>query len=46
MKENEDCIVLVPHISGQKDKDMIFQGCGDMTIPTVAIVKTQVLRDA
>ena len=42
--ENKDCKVLVPHISGERNGTVLLQGCGDMTIPTKAIIKMRVLR--
>lgn len=43
-RENKDCKVLVPHISGEKNGNTALQGCGDLTIPTASILKTTVLR--
>ena len=42
--DNEECKVIVPHIGGERDGDPMLQGCGDMTIPTVAVKKITVLR--
>jgi hypothetical protein len=38
-----DCIVLVPHITGE-NKQCHETGCGDMTIPKCNIIKQQILR--
>lgn len=40
--DKKDCKVLVSHLAGE-DQDS-FQGCGDMTIPAKAILKTTVLK--
>ena len=38
--DGDDCKVIVPHLScPEPDQDVSRQGCGDMTIPTAAIVK-------
>jgi len=42
--EENGCVVIVPHISGEKNGDTILHGCGDLTIPKKAIVRTTVLR--
>ena len=42
--DNEDCKVLVPHIAGERNGEIMLQGSGDMTIPAVAIEKVAVLR--
>jgi hypothetical protein len=39
-----DCKVIVPHIAGEKKGEPMLQGCGDLAIPTQAIVKMTVLR--
>jgi hypothetical protein len=44
VKETEQCVVIVPHISGEKDGHILLQGCGDITIPTKAIVKEKILE--
>ena len=44
VKENKKCKVLVPHLAGEKNGEINLQGCGDLTIPTAAIVKTTILR--
>lgn len=42
--ENKDCKVIVPHLAGEKNGN-VMQGSGDLVIPTKAIVKMTVLRD-
>lgn len=42
--ETEGCKVIVPHIAGEQNGDIILQGCGDMAIPTKAIVKVKLLK--
>ncbi len=37
--ENDECAVLVAHLSGQRGHEEPFQGRGDLTIPKQAIVK-------
>lgn len=44
IKETEQCKVIVPHISGEENEDIMLQGCGDLVIPTKSIVKMSVLR--
>lgn len=39
-----DCMVLVPHISGQKSGEPFMTGCGDLTIPRKAIVRSFKLK--
>ena len=46
LSDNKKCKVLVPHIAGERNKTIILQGCGDMTIPTRAVVKMTVLRQS
>lgn len=43
--ERKDCRVIVPHIAGEKNGNVILQGRGDLTIPTKATVKVTVLRN-
>ncbi len=45
IKETKDCKVITPHIAGEENGDIMLQGCGDMVIPTKAIVKVKILRD-
>ena len=42
--ETRQCTVIAPHIAGEKNGDIMLQCCGDLTIPTKAIVKLSVLR--
>ena len=42
--KKKNCMVLVPHMAGEKNGNTMLQGCGDLTIPTAAIVKMTVLR--
>ncbi len=44
IKETEQCKVIVPHISGEENGDIILQGCGDITIPKKAIVKESLIK--
>lgn len=44
VSERNNFNVLVPHIGGEKNGDVFFQGCGYITIPTASIVKMKVLR--
>lgn len=37
--DDEDCKVVVPHISASEHANATQQGCGDMTIPSVAVLK-------
>lgn len=43
IKETERCKVIVPHISGEENGNIILQGCGDITIPQNAILKESLL---
>ena len=40
----KDCTVIVPHISGEKNGNIILHGCGDMAIPTKSILKITQLK--
>jgi hypothetical protein len=42
--ENKDCKVIVPHLAGEKNGE-VMQGSGDLVIPAKAIVKMTVLRN-
>lgn len=42
--DGDDCKVIIPHISADSHENAAPQGCGDMTIPTKAIVKITELR--
>ena len=44
VEERVDCKVIVPHISGERNGTTMLTGCGDLTIPSNAIVKLTVLR--
>ncbi len=46
VSESKDCKVIVPHIAGEKNGNTMLEGCGDLTIPTKAIVKITVLRES
>ena len=43
-KETEQCKVIVPHIAGEENGDIMLLGCGDLIIPTRAIVKIKLLK--
>ena len=45
IEETEECKLVVPHISGEKNGHIILQGCGDLVIPTRAIVKVVSLKE-
>lgn len=45
MFSDNKCCVLVPHIGGELNGNIMLQGSGDITIPHEAIVSTQLLRD-
>jgi hypothetical protein len=36
--------VIVPHLSGERNKGVVPYGCGDLSIPDRAIVKMRVLK--
>ncbi len=42
--ETADCVVLVPHMSGEQDGEPYLTGCGDLTIPKKAIVRSLKLK--
>ena len=45
LSDAKDCKVLVPHIGGERDRDEMMQGCGDLVIPARAILKmTQLVK--
>ena len=44
IKETEHCKTIVPHIAGEENGDVMLLGCGDLTIPTKAIVKVKHLK--
>jgi hypothetical protein len=41
----KDCKVIVPHISDPERSSAPAQGCGDMTIPSKAILRMYTLSD-
>lgn len=40
LHSDEQCVVIVPHIA-RDSGSTVEQGCGDMTIPTVAVVSIE-----
>jgi hypothetical protein len=46
VKETEQAKVIVPHIAGEANGGITLQGCGDLTIPTAAILKVIPLNKA
>lgn len=44
VKETKHVKVIVPHIAGEKNGDIMIQVCGDLVIPTKAIVKMKLLK--
>lgn len=42
--DNADCKVLVPHMSGERGGEPFLTGCGDLTIPKKAIVRSVLLK--
>jgi hypothetical protein len=44
ISDKKDCKVIVPHIAGEKNGEIMLQGSGDLTIPTTAIAKITVLK--
>jgi hypothetical protein len=45
LHDGDDCKVLVPHIAQENGNIEQAQGCGDMTIPTAAILSIRELPD-
>ncbi len=43
--DGDDCKVLVPHVA-EVGAGALRQGCGDMTIPTVAVVRIEDLLES
>ena len=43
--ETRKCKVIVPHISGEENKDILLQGNGDIAIPTRAIIRIKPLKE-
>jgi hypothetical protein len=39
VQDKPNCKVIVPHLAGEKNKDMVVQGRGELYIPTKAIIK-------
>jgi hypothetical protein len=44
VKETKQCKVIVPHIAGERNGDIMLLGNGDMVIPAKAIVKVTSLK--
>jgi len=44
LSETKQYKVIVPHMTGENRWNKLLQGCGDIAIPTAAIVKLTVLR--
>jgi len=44
IKKTKDCMLISPHIAGEKNGNIMLQGCGDMVIPMKAIVKVKILK--
>ena len=42
--DGDDCKLVVPHISDPEHESARMQGCGDMTIPTKAVISIQELQ--
>ena len=42
--ESDECTTIVPHISGEMNEGVVPYGCGDLAIPTQAIVKIETLE--
>ncbi len=42
--EGKDCIVLVPHLAGERNGDIAIQGSGDITIPNGAVINITTLE--
>ena len=45
LHDTEACKVVVPHITNTTDAGVTPQGCGDMTIPTCAVLRITDLPD-
>jgi len=39
LHDTKECKVVVPHLSEENHAEAAQQGCGDMTIPTQAIIR-------
>lgn len=46
VSERPDCKVIVPHVSGERNGTTALTGCGDLTIPSQAIVRFTVLQES
>ena len=44
VKETRDYKVIVPHISGEENGDIVLHGCGDLMIPKKAILKVKLIK--
>lgn len=44
IKETEDNIMIIPHIADIKNPNSFGSGCGEMVIPTIAIIKKTKLK--
>ncbi len=44
VEETKECKVIVPHIAGERNGDIMLQGCGDLTIPAKAILRIRPLK--
>ena len=45
LSDEEDCKVIVAHLSGEKNGGIVLQGSGDIAIPAKAILSVEVLRE-
>jgi len=43
--DGDDCKVIVPHVSKETTAESERQGCGDMTIPSVAVLSILELKE-
>lgn len=46
LEQTKDCIVIVPHIGGERDGNAMQQENGDLAVPAQAIMKMTFLRKA
>ena len=46
LKDTKECKLIVSHLGGEENAKYFMLGCGDLTIPTCAIVKMTVLRES
>lgn len=44
VQDDKRCKVIVPHLTAINRPDVKQQGCGDMTIPTSAVIKMVTLK--